>query len=284
MSRRVDDNHNLTNREVLLYDFDTGSARLQPEHIAWLQTFANEHVLEPRSLWVIGIASRVGDENYNFRLSEHRAQAVLPYLQRRCPPDVLHYAGVGERLSTTGGENEARQRAVSILRNQGVLGGDEFRIVGTPPPPSPLTTHFWIKYCGSGAGGELVTLEVATFIIRDGHDYWQKYLYYGAGAGGGAPIGFGDGLPPGRGWVEFTTGPRVTVSDFEGSARLTGGGAQIGPAGLSVSYLTFGSHRSGSNRVRLETGSGFGLGASSTFLSHLDRAGGRYHSRNWDLY
>lgn len=290
MGAGVEDNRNQTNRVVRLYGFLTGSAQLDSLHKEWLDRFVVEPVQAVAAISVIGMASRVGPDRMNMALSERRARTVVAMLNRRCPPDALHFVGVGEQHGETGGENEERHRAVIILRNQGIIHLPGIQIIGAPPPRDRTTT-FWIKYGGSVAVGSGIrpsrglAVEGAHFMIRDGSNYWQKYDFVGLNGGYGFPFSWGQALPMRQGWVEFSTPTLRTVSEFAGLAHLYSEGIQLHRVGESRAILEFGRRtvQEATIRLNLATGPGFTIGVGLT-EGRLSLDGGRRRSSSWETY
>lgn len=242
----------------MLADFATGSAELRDAHRRWLR----EHALmraQRYSQWIFirGHASRRGDAAANQRLSERRARAVRDFLiaQGLAPERITGFGGVGEAWS--GGpenDNSPEWRSVEVIVSNGVIQGEApFVITGR----SPLSREFHIKYLGGGGGGPGFALGVHGFAIRNPHDYYIRYGLGVAGGSIGAPFSLGNPLPPGRGWVRFTTPTLRTVDSFEGRAYLRQSGVQIGSAGFGFFKLWV----PGLIDVDLQTGSGL----SATF-------------------
>ena len=299
---RVDYSRQDGRRTIHLYDFETRVSDWGRNHRLYLSRFASERH-DPNIVWrIIGLASRLGDRTeagraLNERLSWARARAVQNYVLREnmnsmgrgaglveMPNLNTRIIGVGTRMSDVEGttRNDAYHRGVMMFNTTVQLAG--VRI--TARVPFERHNTFYIKYVGSGGGGEAVGGNVTAFAIRDPNNYWQRYLYGGIHAGGGAPVSFGDALPPGEGWVEFRTSRRVTVEDFEGTAHMLEGGAVLGGVGISMLDFEFGRGLgSGGQSIRLSipTGSGFAFGGSETIIGGMATAGDATHSRGWEF-
>ena len=224
----------------------------------------------------------------NIALSLQRARAVeraimtviMEEMRRRgasgvvVPPQIdTSVAGVGTAFSTEGDfdRNDPRHRAVLLVPGRVAEVMPEMRV--TPPVPALApATEFWIKYVG-GASISLIVPDgtAVALMIRDPNGYSQDYAYAGIGGGVSAPIAFAEALPPGQGWVRFTTARPYLVSSFGGSARVGGGGVQVG-AGWSVMLLEFGLGRAPGHRpvsVGLPSGSGFTLGVGADIAGRM---------------
>ena len=299
---RVDYSRRDGRRTIHLYDFDTRVSELGRNHRLYLSRFASERH-DPNIVWrIIGLASRLGDRTaagraLNARLSWARARAVESYVMREnmnamgrgaglveMPTLNTRIIGVGTRMSNVEGttRNDAFHRGVMMFNTTVQLAG--VRI--TARVPFERHNTFYIKYVGSGGGGEAVAGNVTAFAIRDPSNYWQRYLYGGIHYGGGAPVSFGDALPPGEGWVEFRTSRRVTVEEFDGNAHMLEGGAMLGDVGISMLDFEFGRGLgSGGQPIRLSipTGGGFAFGGSETLVGGMATAGDATHSRGWEF-
>jgi outer membrane protein OmpA-like peptidoglycan-associated protein len=243
----------------ILVNFATNSSELRPEHQQWLRRTATAQARAGQRIWVRGLASRLGDAATNQALSERRAAAVRDFLVRQCGIGADRitgvHASVGEAWSRgSATDNSGRWRAVEVIITNNPVELPPTYIGGR----SPLSTVFYVKYLGGGGGGEGVEIQVANFVIRASNDYWQKYTFGGVGPGVGVPLGWGDPMPRGRGWVEFRTHSPVTVSDFTGKARISQASAQVGP-GLSYFVLAI-NHAT--CPIELPTGKGFSIGLS----------------------
>ena len=297
---RVDYSRRDGRRTIHLYDFETRVSELGRNHRIYLSRFASERH-DPQIVWrIVGLASRLGDRTaagraLNERLSWARARAVESYVMREnmnamgrgagvveIPALTTRVVGVGTRMSDVEGttQNDAYHRGVMMFNTTIQLAGIQI----SARVPYERHNTFYIKYVGSGGGGEAVGGNISAFAIRDPSGYWQRYLYGGIHAGGGAPVSWGDALPGGEGWVEFQTSRRVNVEAFEGSAHMREGGAQVGSVGISALELEFGRGLgTGGRPIRLTipTGSGFAFGASETIVGGMAAAGDATHSRGW---
>ncbi|MGA2779344.1 MAG: hypothetical protein ABSF94_17450 [Steroidobacteraceae bacterium] len=108
---------------ALLYAFDVGSAVLKPEHSLWLNKNMPPYLTprrswEPRAqLFLIGLASRTGPEEFNMSLSMSRAQNVEKALQ-----DVARANGV----------DWFRAAARCLIDRRVAMGEEAARLAGMP--------------------------------------------------------------------------------------------------------------------------------------------------------
>lgn len=253
---------------------------LRPAHRRWLAGFAAGQGRAGQYIWVRGMASRLGNAAANRTLSARRARSVRNFLVDQCRVPVNRVTGivgVGEswaRGSET--DNSARWRAAEVIITNRVVDLPGSSIHGA----TPISSQFWIKYMGSGSGGEGGAGEVALFIVRTPTNYWQRYMYIGGGVGGGAPISWGEALPPGQGWVRFSARGLVSVAAFDGWGSVNQASAQVGPVGVGLFSLKLENVR---EWIVLRTGSGFSLGASATG-GRMIAAGEIEHSGGWEYY
>lgn len=264
----------------ILTGFETNRAVLQSAHRVWLAGFAASQVRAGQYVWVRGLASHLGNAFSNQRLSEQRAAAVRDFLVNQCrvPEErITGLGGVGEDWSE--GEerdNSDRWRAVEVIITNNVVELPGMHIGGR----SPHGTVFWIKYMGGAVAGEIFAGEDVFFIIRTAGDFWQRYVYVGIGFTGGAPLGWAVALPPREGWARFTTTRSVRLDEFVGDTQVFQAFAQFGEASVGAFRLGL---RHASERITINTGSGFSLGASAT-EGCMMTAGGIEQSQYWDLY
>lgn len=100
--------------------FDTGKDTLKGSaisHLAQLATFLNEH--QDRTVIIEGHTDNVGSENYNFGLSQRRANSVMTYLIRRgiAPNRIVAY-GKGESFPISDNDTAAgrqQNRRVEVI-------------------------------------------------------------------------------------------------------------------------------------------------------------------------
>jgi outer membrane protein OmpA-like peptidoglycan-associated protein len=107
--------------------FDTGSANLKPGAREKLARVAGILATHPDlRIQIEGHTDSVGGDDYNQRLSEHRAESVRSYLvQQRIPPTAVGTAGFGEsRPVATNGTSAGRQqnRRVEIVVTGASIG------------------------------------------------------------------------------------------------------------------------------------------------------------------
>lgn len=268
----------------LLINFATNSAELTREHRRWLSGYAAQQARQGQHVWLRGFASRLGRGGHNLALSQRRASAVRDYLTGTCRISASQITGVsavGEEWSSgSDTDDSGRWRAVEVIITSGPVELPSTHIRGA----NPLSTRFFIKYVGGGGGGEGLQLDVATFVIRTPNGYWQRYIYGGGGASASFPPipgAWADPLPPGRGWVEFTTRTPVTVSDFAGMARLAQAGAVAGDVSIGTYQLGI---QNATDLIEVPTGTGqVSVGVSWT-IGALEPAGRDHHDSNWTIY
>lgn len=289
-------------RTIHIFDFPTRQTHLGGRHRRYLTNFARERH-NPRIQWkIVGLASRLGDNTdvgrqLNERLSWERARAVNRHILREnmaamgrgaglveMPELNTRVLGIGSRRSDVEGttRNDAYHRGVMLFNTSVQLAG--INITGRVPFERHDT--FRIKYVGSGGGGVGVGgASVAAFAIRDPSNYWQRYLLGSINVGIGAPVSFGDAVPAGEGWVEFRTGRRVKVDDFDGRAIMRETGIQAGSVGVSFLNLEFGYGLGSGNQpihVECPTGGGFSFGTAESAAAGMATAGDPTHSRGWE--
>lgn len=260
-----------------LAGFDTGEAHLKPAHRRWLHRIAIPRVRDARQ-WIFlrGLASNLGNEQYNLQLSRRRARSVRDYLvsHRVDPKRITGAKGIGEEWARgSDSDNSPRWRAVEALITNNVVHSSSIFIGGD----SPLSRRFFIKYMGGGGGGLGGAGEVNLFIIRTPNNYWQRYFYAGAGAGLGVkPGSFGTALPRGKGWVSFSTSTQRTADSFEGPSAVGSASVQMGSFGVGRFEITI----PGVGDVAIPTGPGLGAGMSFTGGA-LTAAGPVEHNTLW---
>lgn len=103
--------------------FETGSAVLKPGASTRLDQVVETLRSRPREQVVIrGFTDNVGDEDYNLRLSQQRAEAVRAYLASRgIPADRVLAQGLGENLpiaSNNTPTGRAQNRRVEVQLSQ----------------------------------------------------------------------------------------------------------------------------------------------------------------------
>jgi hypothetical protein len=114
----------VTEVEVLLYDYESGKANVKSAHMAFMLSKVMPLLNKGGSLTVIGMASMFGSEASNKGLSEQRARQVLAFLKQRASTALrvrLLKASVGgtgtdtatKQLQAPGSDNE-RYRSVYI--------------------------------------------------------------------------------------------------------------------------------------------------------------------------
>src|SRR4051812_3380473 len=89
------------NLKVLLYNFDISGNTLKPEHKAWLDANVKPLVKKPGvTIFVRGLASRSGSDQFNKTLSEQRVANAKNHL-------LGYGAKIKQMTVTSGGETDA---------------------------------------------------------------------------------------------------------------------------------------------------------------------------------
>jgi hypothetical protein len=110
---------------AMLYNFETGKFDLKPEHESWLKTNAAPVLRHGGTLFLKGMASRLGSDDLNQWLSGQRIDAVLQCLQKQVGTFPYSPIAYGESRSVGGVEDDEWHRGV------------ELNVVVRPPPPPP---------------------------------------------------------------------------------------------------------------------------------------------------
>lgn len=124
----------------LLYNFDFDGSAVKTEHKSWLQSSLAPYLQTGQySLWICGMASKIGSASYNKALSKRRAESVKNCLvnELQVSPTCLQTEWVGEDQAL-GELDSATDRAV-MVRMQRTLANDKGR--PAPPPRPPAPTH-----------------------------------------------------------------------------------------------------------------------------------------------
>lgn len=233
-------------------------------------------------LFAVGYADHRGDEQYNKKLSQDRANAVASYLLGQLYGKVNHFSishyGVGElakRPNDNTGDELVADRRVDIF-------GAPIKPKGKDNPAAgkwPGSHKFRIRLLsGSGVsygpgGGVSVKLEVQDLDAN----YAQKFEYTGTAVGAGFPVS----ITTASEWEYFSTIDKVYLRDFEGTARLTSHQMQIGE-GTSTDVMTlYGTKKLPTVKVQWlgAWGKGTGVGMS-TSLGSTERIGKREPTAN----
>jgi outer membrane protein OmpA-like peptidoglycan-associated protein len=120
-------------KNVTTITFKAGSAALQEAEKAELDKFAENAKSEKGfMIEVTGFASSDGDEDFNRRLSQRRADAVIQYLAENYSIPLRRFIlpmGYGEKQpvadnSTLAGRRENRRVEVRILVSKGLISGE----------------------------------------------------------------------------------------------------------------------------------------------------------------
>jgi len=115
-----------------LIDFDTGSPDLEQQHKDWLfQKVSQAKGNSDYGLWVIGSASKLGDESRNQTLSNSRMSSVLKFMgtiDNRALTKVETWRALGSSWSSSSAadDNSPEERAVEV-----------HIWIGSPPPDNP---------------------------------------------------------------------------------------------------------------------------------------------------
>jgi OmpA family len=103
---------------ALLFNFDFDDAAVKPEHQAFLLDQLVPRLTAARGLRVFlrGMASKIGNADYNLQLSRRRVEAVRNFLTGRgVSPGQVVTTFTGENLSTSLKADDERDRAVEAL-------------------------------------------------------------------------------------------------------------------------------------------------------------------------
>jgi len=118
-----------------LYDFDVDGADLKTRHKEYLHARATRLLVADPTKFarITGKASKTGNEDHNFDLSNHRAEQAMAFLANEgIATDRLRRHGVGSSESLVAGE-DARSRAVDV---------EIWKIAPSPSPtPTSGPTH-----------------------------------------------------------------------------------------------------------------------------------------------
>ena len=102
----------------LLFNFDVDDAALKSEHQAWLMDHAVPSLIGAPStkLFLRGMASQIGDRDYNLQLSKRRVEAVNTFLvSQGIQPGQIVTTFTGEDFSTSIKSDDERERAVEAF-------------------------------------------------------------------------------------------------------------------------------------------------------------------------
>lgn len=131
------DNYKQLSDVNVTFGFDksvlTADDKKQLDDLAANLTSARGYILE-----LTGGTDSVGDANYNYQLSQRRADAVANYLQSKynIPPHKFYLVGIGKDQqvasdSTAAGRAKNRRVDIKLLSNM----GDQGTNASTTPPP-----------------------------------------------------------------------------------------------------------------------------------------------------
>jgi hypothetical protein len=206
--------------QALLYDFNIAKSDLKRSHYEWLQMEVISAIRRaPGSSWHVylkGMTSRTGSDDFNRGLSDRRAKAVESHLVQALGASArgVNFVtwGVGKTMATGPRPEDAGDRAVevAVCELPGVpptrIGPPEQpRTTRLPPPGMPLpagvgpprpmvngqiTQHFRIRQRGAlNITVGLLSMDAVIFEIDDPR--WKEsahYLYSGVGLGVGLPF------------------------------------------------------------------------------------------------
>jgi hypothetical protein len=237
---RIEDNTNSSFLIARLYNFDTDGHKLKPEHIEWLDRVAVPRMQNASGMYVLGMASRLGRDEHNRRLSRRRKDEIVNYLSNKVTRKVtIHSDWAGESYAHGILENDQYDRAVIIsiwpllVPQPNITPRPQPNITPRPQPsptprpqPSPTprpqpspksctSTQFQIRMIQMGS---FVVSTSATFEIEDlACQKRQVYRFKGLGPPlPGFPFSW-TGTGP---WNPFTTSRAITSLDFNGSAEI----------------------------------------------------------------
>lgn len=101
---------------VLLSNFDFDDATVKAAHEKWLREQALPRLQRGAKLFLRGTASKVGNRDYNLKLSERRADAVRDFLLKNgVPAGQIVTTFTGEDQSTSLNPDDPRDRAVQVV-------------------------------------------------------------------------------------------------------------------------------------------------------------------------
>src|SRR5262249_29444337 len=101
-----------------LINFDFDDAAVKPEHRAWLMTNVVPTLTPNRRshVYLRGSASRLGNRDYNFGLSERRVEAVRDFLVGQgVKAGQISLNWTGENNSVAAAEDDEHDRAVFLF-------------------------------------------------------------------------------------------------------------------------------------------------------------------------
>ena len=250
-----------------LIDFDTGSAALEGQHKRWLsEKMAYVKSQSGFHMWLIGFASKIGDANYNKRLSNDRTNAVLKFIgdldDRALNAIELWEARGEEGYKAAESDNSADMRAVEVH----IFIGD----IPPPPPPPDIKPNprplpplpggqrysDWAVASPGGAVSNIlpgVVIGFNVFVFRN-RTTGEQRAYIAPSAGFGQSLSLKGG-PVAQAVQTLLTSPTGTNMDFEpltsplpvtwdelGDSLSTvssiGAGGLIGPRGVTAIHTT----------------------------------------------
>jgi len=262
---------------IRLFNFETGIARVKPEHAALLQPLVRQLILTPISrpfVHITGMASRAGDAGANLQLSRRRAESVRELLATLGVPParlgVFDFVGE-ERSNPLLQRNDEQERAVFIVITQNPLPPvrlprppihDEPEALEPPRVGVPHSTLWSIKMDAAGSLGRLLgNARIARYLakilpelrsvtrVRDAlaldvavfaiRDRSHPPL---AGLYLWVAVGLSLGASidvSGAGpWNDFETTRLVTLFNFAGPMTLQGASADLGPLSVGITLMT----------------------------------------------
>lgn len=286
-----------------LYNYNTDGNLLKDEHKEWI-----DEKLCPlldgyaRHVKLIGMASKVGDAQYNKNLSLQRVRRVKNYLvskgfmEAQVPGEEMRAAG--SSLSKSKDPNDELDRAVRIVVALGrkwrpifptivvpieIHGGEDPGPIGvvperppgifvpepgSGPEPSEFSRTWEIKQWGedsAGIGGKIVNGSLQHWQIRDTRNRVEVFCSaVGVGVGVGTPMSFTGEGP----WNKFVTPVPLKITEFAGPYRWNSY-YSVGP--YSKNYMAF--HNLGGMdgyfNVNVETGTTFGASGPTMMTMYM---------------
>ncbi len=129
LDQRITDLADYEVKDTVVALFDAGSSKLSPEAMESLDSLAEQvHEIRGSLLEVTGYASADGNEEFNRKLSEKRANAVMQYLAENQSIPLRFFVtphGFGENVpvadnKTRDGRTQNRRVEVRLLVNRGI--------------------------------------------------------------------------------------------------------------------------------------------------------------------
>lgn len=162
---------------VSLSNFDFDDATVKPEHQTWLRTQAVPRLAPPARIFLRGMASKVGNADYNRKLSRRRVDAVKAFLvSAGVNAGQIVTDFTGEDLSTSTNPDDPRDRAVIAVFEfppslapifvQGVLGDTLDGFDDRPTVPTQVVPFEGPRDVRLVAGRGCVIESLDTTVVR----------------------------------------------------------------------------------------------------------------------